>query len=1490
MNHYVGVFGLGWHSRFDERLELSDEKASWYRGDGFEVVFERNGDDFERGTRSDYWLEFGSLANFPALEDVQGSRLLVLKDNQGNRIAFSESGEWVASFTSAGWQSFAKRDAQGRLLGVRSSTGRSLTIEYTDSRIAYIQSDLNDRIEYHYDPDGQLVSVTNAAGTRTYEWDDGLITSVTNETGLLEVENKYDKLGRIIWQREPFGREVRFAYLPGRVTSVSDVDGSRANTWVSDAYGRLIRVTDSEGNTQSMTFDKRGHLIQTLERDGSVTVHQYNERGLRTLTVRPESGTVNYTYDELDRLVSVEDVHGGVLTQTYEGDSYLPSMIKEPLGGEHYLEWSDGKLVSVTDSRGARSKLRYNEFAELVELIDPEGNPWKFDRDNAGRVIGFTSPLGVKTGQTFDAAGRIITSTNGEGETMSAEWFGNRLKLLTAPDGGVTEFRYGARGEVDSVIDPLGRDLQAEYDDVGNTIGVTFTDGAKWEYEYDSLSRLVKAIDPVGNVWKQAYSDVGSLTSITDPLGTTVQGTLNGSGTEGTVKAGNQNQYLVFDHAGRVKSQTIDDNPSTVYSYDVAGNIAEVVHPDGSVTVYRRDEYGRLEEVVERGISVRYEYSLSGKPVRITSSAGYGVTMEYDADGQLIRRSYDSGAWEAYVYDKARRLVAHDSSDRGKSTFSYDACGRLTRVKDKWYGSRKMSYDKAGQLLSVTNALGSVTRYRYNKGGQVEGVTNPNGHETHYDYDLCSRLIQRTSVFGRSQYAYDAVGRLVTSIRPNGDRFGFVLDAFGRRVGTLDNGQAVTYEEHDSRGKRRLVVDDTDPRGSIIHESVFDLSGRLIRYSAGADVVQYEYDARGRRTAVIGPNGERTSYSYDDAGHLANISSFSFGELLLEHDAHGNLTKLTSDGTVHEWTYLAGRVVSHKGQDASGSFSSEILRDESGHVVAVDGLNGRTSYSYDDAGQLTAVESNMGKQTWTYNKLGQITSHTEGKTCQLFQYDELGQLVSISNADSGDEIFSFSYDSLGNRVSSKGIGQETRYHYDDRGWLSEITKSNDGSSNTGEVHTDSYGRVSRVGDTRILWDQATGKPLMIGDTPVLSFHGMSVTPASIHTLGEEAWRPLRATELKQPWKTQHSGLLSRAGHIVVSNLEYMGSRVYDSETFSFLSQDPLPAVADASWAGNTYNFASNNPLSLTDPLGLRPVTDAELDAYAASLPKGALSNAGNWIKENWKEVLIRGAIIGAGVVAGALVTSVGGPIVGGVVAGAVIGFGNSVYEQQKEHGWEFSNWDGKQIIIDTSIGMATGLVTAGAGAIVSNVLKTTAMSTGQKVAAQYAFDVGFDTSLSTVQNYTENPDPSKLPEYLAANFASSAFASSFSLRRNYTEFGTEIYGPTSVSTVVEVPEVKPVIEVDVPQTRPIIEGNTQVNEALRSTKWSADSFDDVIEGMDPDTVSVSVNGENLHVQGLTEDGVLQHTVISSEPPTAHPHFSDDEVRALEALKNDLVAN
>lgn len=46
----------------------------------------------------------------------------------------------------------------------------------------------------------------------------------------------------------------------------------------------------------------------------------------------------------------------------------------------------------------------------------------------------------------------------------------------------------------------------------------------------------------------------------------------------------------------------------------------------------------------------------------------------------------------------------------------------------------------------------------------------------------------------------------------------------------------------------------------------------------------------------------------------------------------------------------------------------------------------------------------------------------------------------------------------------------------------------------------------------------------------------------------------------------------------------MGARLYDPTTTTFLSPDPLTPPAGALWANNPYDYANNNPLTLTDPL------------------------------------------------------------------------------------------------------------------------------------------------------------------------------------------------------------------------------------------------------------------------------------------------------------------
>ncbi|MEJ1113509.1 RHS repeat domain-containing protein [Paenarthrobacter sp. CCNWLY172] len=146
------------------------------------------------------------------------------------------------------------------------------------------------------------------------------------------------------------GRRTRFAYLPGRVTVVSDEDGSRSNSWVADGKGRLVGVLDAEDRRQSMSYDAHSNLVSLTERDGAVTVHGYDTRGRKIRTVTPEGADLTYGWDEQDRITTLVTASGATVTYEYADDlSRDPSVVVDPLGGRTELEWRDGLLEQVTD-------------------------------------------------------------------------------------------------------------------------------------------------------------------------------------------------------------------------------------------------------------------------------------------------------------------------------------------------------------------------------------------------------------------------------------------------------------------------------------------------------------------------------------------------------------------------------------------------------------------------------------------------------------------------------------------------------------------------------------------------------------------------------------------------------------------------------------------------------------------------------------------------------------------------------------------------------------------------------------------------------------------------------------------------------------------------------------------------------------------------------------------------------------------------------------
>src|SRR5262249_7552632 len=140
-------------------------------------------------------------------------------------------------------------DADGRLATLEHAGGKRVQVRWDGggARIVALECSDGRRATYAYDDALELVA-TGGEQPRRYELDDaGLIRSIVDADGVVEVVNDYDRDGRVIAQRSPFGRCVRLAYLPGRVAVAIDddvdVDGP-VNTYVHDDAGRLLQVVD----------------------------------------------------------------------------------------------------------------------------------------------------------------------------------------------------------------------------------------------------------------------------------------------------------------------------------------------------------------------------------------------------------------------------------------------------------------------------------------------------------------------------------------------------------------------------------------------------------------------------------------------------------------------------------------------------------------------------------------------------------------------------------------------------------------------------------------------------------------------------------------------------------------------------------------------------------------------------------------------------------------------------------------------------------------------------------------------------------------------------------------------------------------------------------------------------------------------------------------------------------------------------------------------
>ncbi len=1231
-----GPFGRGWSSWASCRLAVEPGAARWVGPDGQEVVVPL--DPSTPGA-------FARVVGMPGLVVVDHDGGLALERFDRVRLRFGADGRPLSAEDGPGTRVTFDHDGDGRLVRMAHGSGRTVRLDWHGERIVALHCGDGRSVHYRYDGRGRLVGSDGGPhGPRRYDVDDdGRVLAVTDADGVVEVRNTYDAEGRVLTQLSPLGRRTRYRYGAGHVTTIDDDGAGPVNRYEHDDRGRLVAVTDGEGHTLRRSYDRWGNPAEVIERDGTVTRREWDELARPVRREGADGGWETFVYDDRGRLVCTTTSTGATTRYRYDGDERLPGEVIDAEGAITRLDVRDGLVHAVTDADGVTVRFRYDGQGDLAAVVDAAGNTTTVERDAAGRVTAVTSPLGARHESRYDAAGRPVVERDPSGGERRFTWTAaGRLRAVVDPAGGRRELRHGPDGALREVVDETGAVTRRRLDPLGNITEVATPDGATWRFAYDRLCRLVTTRDPLDGIWSRDHDVNGRVVATTDPAG--VRRELDHDPAGRVIRMADAVTSVDLDHTDedRVRAVRRPDGSTTAVTYDRCGRITSITDPDGGVRRYAYTPAGRLTAVTSPlGHVTRFEHDNRGHRTAVVDPLGHRWACARDADGRVIRIESPTGEVVTFRYDVAGRLVARTSSDGGFTSYAHDANGRVIATTDPCGGTVRFVRDAAGRLVAAVDANGATTRYERDERGLVHTIVDPLGGRTVFDHDALGRLVRRTDPLGRAvEYAYDAGGRLTARILATGEHRRWWHDASGRvrGLGPADDDEPEVTIARDALG-RAAEVDEPGFR----HELRWDRRGRLAARSRNGLGLSWRYDADGRTVAVVGADGTEIGYGHDATGRLTAITHPATGTVRVERDPAGRPVVRWSDAGRQSWRYDGGVLVGHEATTAHGTVSSTALeRDAAGRVAAVTSEGRRTAFRYDAAGQLVEVDGPDGNRTYAYDAAGRLVAETGPDGRAVATYDAAHQLLERRDVTGTAR---FSYDAAGRRTSREGPGGDVRtFGWDGAGRLRHVGDH--------DIRVDALGDLAEVDGRPLVWDPVTVVPRLRWADGV-TVVGADEPLAEVEPGGEASWLTadwqgsVGPPGGLDPWGAPPGAGAAGAacavgdsvpfgyrGELTVDGLVWLRHRAYDPATRSFLSTDPLPGVPGTPVAANTYHYAGNDPVDALDPLGLRPLTDADLAGYTGS--DGWLDTAAGWggTALDWAETggryVVGGTMVGVG--------------------------------------------------------------------------------------------------------------------------------------------------------------------------------------------------------------------------------------------------------------------
>lgn len=437
----------------------------------------------------------------------------------------------------------------------------------------------------------------------------------------------------------------------------SGPDGEITTSFEYDGIQRLVRVTDTEGNVTTSTYDMGDR---------------------RTEVSHPASGITSFTYDPLGNVLTKQTANmaeeGKMITYTYD---------YHRLTGISYPDHPENNVKYYYGGRNAS----HNRIGRLM-----------MREDGTGAIEYFYGKMGevTKTRRTLIVPNQAIA-------TYVTQWTydsHNRLLEMIYPDEEKVTYSYNLGGLLEKVRGEksYGYDYITKlgYDKFEQRSYLKYCNGAETFYTYDDRRRLSNLAVNSGN--KTIMDNDYTFDAVSNVLSVANNASLPASGNAG----GRMSHAYTYDGLYRLVSATgtYTGADSKSASYTLAMGY-DNMHRIKSKSQHLTQDNVQFNGTLNVGYDLSYTYGTeAGKKFQLASVKDVNYRTEETPGDNNIENNH------VYLYDKNGNLV-------------YVNTGRMMKDGHNEVGTRerKLIWDEENRLLAVDDN-GFVSNYWYDADGE----------------------------------------------------------------------------------------------------------------------------------------------------------------------------------------------------------------------------------------------------------------------------------------------------------------------------------------------------------------------------------------------------------------------------------------------------------------------------------------------------------------------------------------------------------------------------------------------------------------------------------------------------------------------------------------------------------------------------------------------------------------------------------------------------